>query len=54
LSYLRGTHDESVITAIYEMLYTGDEQVTEPALYTLWWMAASGAKLPAPVQAGAL
>lgn len=52
LFYLREQADEGVIRAIYEILYSGQEQLQEPGMHALWWIAASGYKLPSPTQFG--
>jgi hypothetical protein len=52
LYYLRDQADEGVVRAIYEMLYSGDDTLHEPALHALWWIAATGYKLPSPTQFG--
>lgn len=52
LSYLRNHPTESVITAIYELLYGNREAVHEAALLALWWINLSGIQLPNPAQSG--
>jgi HEAT repeat protein len=52
LHYLRDQPDEGVVGAIYNLLYGNVDDVREPALHALWWMAISGAKLPSPTQFG--
>jgi hypothetical protein len=52
LYYLREQADEGVIRAIYEILYSGQEQLQEPGIHALWWIAATGYKLPSPTQFG--
>ena len=41
LHYLKDQASEGVILAIYHLLYGGEDELREPALHTLWWMAAS-------------
>lgn len=48
LTYLRDQPDQQVIGAMYRLLADGPEEVKEPVLHALWWMAVSGVKLPAP------
>jgi HEAT repeat protein len=52
LFYLRDQADEGVIRAIYEILYSGQEQLQEPVIHALWWIASTGYKLPSPTQFG--
>ena len=52
LHYLRDQADEGIIGSIYDMLYSGEEKLSEPVLHALWWIAASGKKLPSPTQFG--
>jgi HEAT repeat protein len=52
LHYLRDQANEGIIGAIYNLLYTGHDDLQEAILHALWWIAASGTKLPSPVQFG--
>jgi hypothetical protein len=52
LHYLRDQADEGVVRAIYELLFSGEDELHEPAIYALWWIAATGYKLPSPTQFG--
>jgi HEAT repeat protein len=52
LFYLREQADEGVIRSIYDLLYSGKEELQEPVLHALWWIAATGIKLPSPTQFG--
>ncbi len=52
LFYLREQADEGVIRSIYDLLYSGQEEVQEPVLHALWWIGATGFKLPSPAQFG--
>jgi hypothetical protein len=44
--------EEGVVAAVYNLLYSDQEALSEPVLYALWWMTTSGAKLPSPVVYG--
>lgn len=52
LRYLREQPDDGIVMEIYHLLYGGPEDVREPALQALRWIAASGYNLPAPAQFG--
>lgn len=54
LSYLRNHPTETVITAIYELLYGNREAVQEAALRALWWISLSGIHLTTPAQYGVI
>ena len=52
LPYLREHSEKEVVEAVYNLIYSGEDEIREPALYSLWWMAISGVKLPAVEQFG--
>lgn len=52
LHYLRERSDESITGLIYNLYYSGNEELYEPVLDALWWIAISDGKLPAPAQFG--
>ncbi len=52
MQYLREEASEGIVRELYQMIYGGREDLIEPAMQTLWWMALSGAKLPHPMQFG--
>lgn len=52
LYYLREQADDGVVRAVYEILYSGQEELQEPGMHALWWIAATGYRLPSPTQFG--
>lgn len=52
LHYLREQPEEGVVGAVYQLLYSDQTHIVEPALQALWWMSATGARLPSPVMFG--
>jgi hypothetical protein len=52
LHYLREQADDGVVRSIFDVLYSGQEELQEPALHALWWISATGYRLPSPSQFG--
>jgi hypothetical protein len=52
VDYLRQVHDESAISSLVQTVYCDVEQVSEAALYSLWFLQVGGVKLPSPKQYG--
>jgi len=52
MPYLKFTPSESVLTALYEAMFTDDPELRETAFNTLWEMGTYGVKLPNPAQFG--
>jgi len=52
LDYLRQIHDDSVLGSLLQTIYCDVEQVSEAALYALWYLMVSGVKLPSPKNYG--
>jgi len=52
MPYLKHTPIESVIRALYEVMYSEDPQLREMAFLTLWEIGISGVKLSHPSQYG--
>ncbi len=52
LQYLREIDDEGVVAGIYDAYYTGYDHVHDAALFALWYLSASGVKLPPPAKYG--
>ena len=52
MQYLRNEPDDGIVRELYQMIYGGREDLQEPAMQALWWMALTGAKIPHPMQFG--
>jgi HEAT repeat protein len=52
LLYLREQPDEGTVREIFNLVYSDQEELHEPALNALWWMSIGGFKLPSPQQFG--
>ena len=52
MPYLKFTPSESVLTGLYESMFTDEPELRETAYNTLWEMGAYGVKLPNPAQFG--
>jgi HEAT repeat protein len=52
LEYIGRTAESGAITAVYKVYFSGEDEVRQAALDTLWLLARAGIPLPQPIQFG--
>jgi HEAT repeat protein len=52
LEYIGRTAESGAITAVYKVYFSGEDEVRQAALDTLWLLARTGIPLPQPIQFG--